>query len=119
MRRDRLAEILGVSLIVCAFLVLVGTVPATAASSRFLVTDHHTKEECLKALDDVKAVGTKLLSKCDWGCMAGDHTGYVIVEAKDETAVRKLIPASWSGAKIVKLNKFTPEQIESFHKSMK
>ena len=92
------------------------TSPPASGASRFFVTESHTKEECLKALDDAKAVGTGFLNKCDWGCMAGDHTAYLILEGKDEAAVRKSLPAAWSNANIVKLNKFTAEQIASFHK---
>ena len=46
----------------------------------------------------------------------GDHTTYVVLEAKDEPTLKKMIPSSWSKAKIVKLNKFSAEQIASFHK---
>lgn len=84
--------------------------------ARFLVIAPHTKEECLKALDDVKAMGQKVLDKCDWGCMAGDHTCYVILEAKDEADARKMLPGNWTGAAFHPLNKFTAAQIESFHK---
>jgi hypothetical protein len=83
---------------------------------RFLVTAHHTKEECVKALDEAKETGTKFLDQCDWGCMAGDHTAYVILEGKDEAAVRSSLPKSWASAKITPLNKFTADQIASFHK---
>ena len=103
---------------VCALLTAMVAVPALAANSRFLIIASHTKESCLKSLDEANAMHG-FLSKVDWGCMSGDHTGYVILEAKDEAAVRKMIPASWSDAKIVKLNKFTAKQIESFHKNVK
>jgi hypothetical protein len=96
---------------------------ATAATSvlaspqpRFLVIANHTKEECVNALDEVKATGTKLLEKCDWGCMAGDHTCYIILEAKDEISLKKMLPGSWNSARITPLNKFTASQIASFHK---
>ena len=108
-----------VMVLVFALLLLTGTASAVAANSRYLVTAPHTKEECLKALDEVQATGTQLLSKTDWGCMAGDHTAYVILEAKNEAALKKMVPASWGDAKIVKLNKFTAKEIESFHSSMK
>jgi hypothetical protein len=84
--------------------------------ARFLVIAPHTKEECMKALDDVKAMGQKVLDKCDWGCMAGDHTCYVILEAKDEADARKMLPGNWTSAAFHPLNKFTAAQIESFHK---
>jgi hypothetical protein len=119
MRFNRLAVARGTLVALCAVFVLASTAPALAANSRFLVTAPHTKEECMKTLDEAKAVGKNFLAKVDWGCMAGDHTAYVILEAKDEAAVREMIPASWSEVRVVKLNKFTPAQIESFHKSMK
>jgi hypothetical protein len=87
-------------------------------TSRFLVTEKHTKEECLNALDEVSKVGKKFLDQCDFGCMAGDHSAYVILEGKDEAEIQKMLPASWATAKIVRLNKFTPEQIAAFHKKM-
>ena len=49
--------------------------------------------------------------------MAGDHTGYATVEAGSEQEARKTIPSFLAGkARVVKLNKFTPEQIRDFHK---
>ena len=84
--------------------------------SRFLVVSPHTKEQCLKALDDVMAEGTDALSKYDWGCAANDHTGYAIVEAASESDALKMVPADIRAqAHAVKLVKFTPEQIKAFH----
>lgn len=84
--------------------------------SKYLITSPHTAEECLKALDEVNAQGPQMLSKYDWGCMSGDHTGYVVVEAANDADARNMVPAAMrEKAKVVKLNKFTPEQIKSFH----
>jgi hypothetical protein len=83
--------------------------------ARFLVIAPHTKEECLKTLDEVKAM-PKMLEKCDWGCMSGDHTCYVVLEGKDEADVKKMLPANWSTATIHPVTKFTAKEIESFHK---
>jgi hypothetical protein len=97
-------------------LLVLGATLAPAKDARFLVSAPHTKEECLRALDEINATGKQLLDRCDFGCMAGDHTTYVVLEAKDVEALRKMLPPSWSNARLVKLNKFTPEQIASFHK---
>ncbi len=87
-----------------------------AKGDRYLIMSPHTAEECLKALDDVTAASPALLAKFDWGCKAGDHTGYVVVQAASEDAARAMLPESQrEKAKIVKLNKFTVEQIKSFH----
>ena len=84
---------------------------------RYLVESPHTPQECLRALDEILEKGQGILSEYEWGCMAGDHTGYAIVEARSEPEARKTIPAFLEGkARVVKLNKFTPEQIREFHK---
>lgn len=103
--------------LILATLVLVAftAVAAYAGGDRFIVVAHHTPEDCLKTLDEVSGKSTNLLAKFDWGCMAGDHTGYATIEAKDEAAAKAMLPASMKNAQIVKLNKFTLEQIKSFH----
>jgi len=36
---------------------------------------------------------SQLLPKVYWGCMAGDHTGYAIVDAKSESAAKEMVAA--------------------------
>jgi hypothetical protein len=50
--------------------------------------------------------------------MAGDHTGYAVIEAKDEAAARAMLPPSLKDVRLVNVTKFTREQIKSFHKKM-
>ena len=84
---------------------------------RYFVALPHTPEECLRALDEILEKGPGVLAEYEWGCMSGDHTGYAIVEARSESEVKATIPASLGGkARVVKLTKFTPEQIREFHK---
>ena len=84
---------------------------------RYFVESPHTQQECLRALDEILAKGPGVLAKFEWGCMAGDHTGYAIVEARSESEAKEGIPAFLGGkARVVKLNKFTPEQIRDFHR---
>ena len=83
---------------------------------KYLLETPHTKEECLRELDEVLAEGKNVLNKFYWGCSTGDHTGYAIVDAENESEVRKLAPGFLrSKARIVELSKFTAEQIRSFH----
>ncbi len=92
---------------------------AKSGVSRFIIITPHTAEQCLKSLDDYAANNPALLKETDWGCMVGDHTGYVVVKAADETAARNLLPADErKAARIIQLNKFTVEQIKEFHKKM-
>jgi hypothetical protein len=84
--------------------------------ARYLIESPHTTEECLRALDEILAGGPGALAKYDFGCMSGDHTGYCIVEAGSESDARNAVPSFLrSKTRIVKVDKFTPEQIKSFH----
>lgn len=89
---------------------------SSTSAQNYLIMMPHSKEQCLKALDNMNASSKELLAKTDWGCMAGDHTGYVMVEASSEKAAREMVPKEErSAAKVIPLNKFTPEQIKAFH----
>jgi len=86
--------------------------------AKYLVEAPHTKEECLKAVDEVLATGAEFLSKFEWGCFAGVHTGWALIEAESEAAARETLPASqrdsWS---VTAVTRFTPEQIAAYHQS--
>jgi hypothetical protein len=89
---------------------------ASAGEQKFLITSPHTKESCLADLDVVLAETPELLDRLEWGCMSGDHSGYLIVKASSEDAARSMLPTSLrKNAKIVRLNQFTADQIRSFH----
>jgi hypothetical protein len=94
-----------------------GLTPARAlAADRYLIQSTHKPEDCLTVLDDVAAQDKKLLTKLDWGCMAGDHTAYIIVEATSEDDARSKLPEKMrANAKVQKLNHFTVAEIRSFH----
>ena len=115
-----------VKLALCAvsLVAIAASVASTAAwatpsgTEKFLIMSPHTKETCLKDLDAVMTETPQLLDRFEWGCMAGDHTGYLIVEAKSEDAARDMLPTALrKDAKIIPLNKFTADQIRSFHTS--
>ncbi len=83
---------------------------------KYLLETPHTKEECLRELDGLLAKGPDVLDKFYWGCTKGDHTGYALVDAKNESDAKNLIPDFLrEKARIIELSKFTPEQIKSFH----
>lgn len=87
------------------------------STSTYLIKLPHTADSCLATLDKISKDTSKLLAKIDWGCMSGDHTGYLIVNSKDEKSALEMLPASIRDqAKIEKVDKFTKEQIEAFHK---
>ena len=81
---------------------------------RFIVESPHTAGDCKKALKDVLAAG--YLSHFDWGCADGDHRGWVIIEAASADEAKMVVPSSHrSHATVIKLTKFSREQIEQMH----
>jgi hypothetical protein len=85
--------------------------------AQYLIESSHTKEECLKALDETLAKGPEVLGRFEYGCMAGDHRGWATVEAGSENQAREYVPSFLrSKARVIQVGRFTPEQIRSFHK---
>ncbi len=83
--------------------------------ARYLIESSHLKQECLRALYDMIALGPEFLAKFDWGCLGGNHTVWAIVEAPTEGAARNLLPPNVRNrARLTAVSKFTPEQIGAF-----
>lgn len=81
---------------------------------RYIVESPHSAGDCKKALKDVLAAG--YLSHFDWGCLDGDHRGWVVIEAASAQEAMMVVPASHRPrASVVKLTKFSREQIEKTH----
>jgi hypothetical protein len=84
--------------------------------AQYLIESKHTKEQCLQALDNLLDKGPDVLNKFEFGCMAGDHTGWATVEADNQQQAEELIPKPLrSQTRVVQVSKFTPEQIRSYH----
>jgi hypothetical protein len=85
--------------------------------ARYMIESPHKPEECAKALDEELAKGKDILDKFEFGCKAGDHTGYALVDADTRNdALNKYVPNFiQEKARIVEVGKFTPEMIKSFH----
>lgn len=85
--------------------------------SDFMIASPHNKEECLHALDETLASGPEVLAKYEFGCSAGDHTGYALVNVETEREARLMVPEFLRNkAKIVEVAPYTPEEIRAFHK---
>jgi hypothetical protein len=85
----------------------------------YFVQTTHTPDQCLNSMTAIRDKGENLLSKFEFGCMSGDHTAYAFIEGKSEADVRQMLPKeAQANAKIQKVDKFTPDQIEKIHKDM-
>lgn len=82
----------------------------------FVITSKHDPVQCLQALDEIAEKGSDTLDKFVYGCRDGDHTAYAIVDAANDKEALSLVPDSLlDSACITRVDKFTAEEIESFH----
>ncbi len=81
---------------------------------RFLVVSPHAAEECKDAIMQVLAIG--YITHFDWGCLDGDHTGWATVEASSPQEALMAVPtAQRRNARVIRITKFSPEEIERMH----
>src|SRR5574341_1029460 len=87
-----------------------------SSMARYIIESPHKPEECLKALDEEMAKGKDVLNKFDYGCKGGDHTAYAIVDANTRGDALQFVPTFLqNSARIVEVEKITPEVIRSLH----
>ncbi len=83
--------------------------------ARFLIEVPHEagKVECARAVQILLSTGSHFLTHAEWGCLDGEHKAWLIMELESKQEARSILPPAYrSQAKIVKLNKFTMEEIE-------
>ena len=80
---------------------------------RYLVISSHTAEECRLAVKYFAEHHATFLTHFEWGCFDGDHHAYAIIEADSHEHARMSVPPMlWKQAKVIKLNRFTPQQMQ-------
>ena len=82
---------------------------------RFLIEVPHEAEKvaCARAVQILLSTGSHFLTHAEWGCLDGEHKGWLIMELESKEEARSILhPAYRSQAKIVELNKFTMEEID-------
>ncbi len=85
-------------------------------TARFLIEVPHeeTKVACARAVDVFLRTGSHFLSTADWGCKDGVHKAWMIVEADSKDEARGIVPPAFRAqARVVQLNAFTMQEIES------
>jgi hypothetical protein len=83
--------------------------------ARFLIEVPHEAEkvECARAVQILLRTGSHFLTHAEWGCLDGEHKGWIILELQNKEEARSILPPAYrSQAKIVELNKFTMEEME-------
>jgi hypothetical protein len=81
---------------------------------RFLVESNYTVEDCKHVVNQFIIYGH--IHNFDWGCKAGVHSSWAIVEAEDESGALLAVPVRLrSKARAIRLVKFTPEMLQEDH----
>ena len=81
---------------------------------RYLVISPHTTGDCANTLKQVLAAG--YITHFEWGCKDGEHIGWVILEAESAKEAVMVVPSfQRATAKAIRLNKFSPEEVEKMH----
>jgi hypothetical protein len=86
---------------------------------RYLVEVDHPAERmaCLKAIRMILESGSHFVTHAEWGCLDGDHTAWIIIEAGSHDEARLVLPpVDRGGARITKLCKFDLRQIEKMER---
>ena len=79
---------------------------------RFLIEVPHDSDEqaCTHFIKIFLETGSHYLTHADWGCMDGEHTAWITVEADSKDQARMILPPAYRPqARIVALNKFMVE----------
>ncbi len=83
--------------------------------SRFLIEVPHEAEmvACARAVRLLLSTGSHFLTHAEFGCEDGEHTGWIIVDVDSKEEARAILPPVYrSQAKIIKLNRFTLEELD-------
>ena len=82
--------------------------------ARFLIELTHGSEgnACLKALHAIEQAGSHFVTRAEWGCVDGDHCGWLTVEVDSREEALQIVPPEFrKEARVVELNRFTRENI--------
>jgi hypothetical protein len=88
--------------------------------ARFLIEVPHEAEEvaCARAVQLLLGTGSHFMTHADWGCSDGVHKGWIIVDVDSREEARNMLPPAFrADATVVKLNKFTMEELDETLKS--
>lgn len=84
--------------------------------ARFLIEVPHEEETvaCAKVVKVFLASGSHFLTHADWGCHDGDHRCWMIVDVADRREALAIVPPAFRAeARIVALDRFTMEEIDT------
>jgi hypothetical protein len=86
---------------------------------KYLIEVPHEAEPraCARAVRVFLETGSHFLTNAEWGCFDGEHKAWIIVEMESKEAARHIVPPAFQPeAKIVRLNRFSLEQLDEMER---
>ena len=83
---------------------------------KFLIEVPHEPEvqACARVVHVFLSSGSHFLAQADWGCEDGNHSAWLVVDVDSKDDARAIVPPPFRAhARIIGLNKFTLDQIDS------
>ena len=83
--------------------------------TKYLIEVPHEakKEACQEAVRIFLDTGSHFLTNADWGCKDGEHKAWFILDIDSKDRARNILPPAFRHqAKIIKLIKFSTEDLE-------
>jgi hypothetical protein len=90
--------------------------------AKYLVEISHEPEHsgCERTVSDFIDTGAREFTAADWGCLDNEHKAWLVLEARNRDAVKRLIPPHYrSKANIIQLSNLLlrdEELFEEYHK---
>lgn len=84
--------------------------------NRYLIEVSHdpTHEQCTRLANSMAHAGAYYLTRAEWGCDAGIHKSWLIVEALCDEDAELIVPPALRGeATIVRLNRLSYDELRS------
>jgi len=84
--------------------------------ARYLIEVPHAPDfqACARAVQVFLATGSHLLTHADWGCLDGQHCAWIIADVDDKGEARRLVPPAFrADARVIGLNRFSMEMLDS------
>jgi len=84
--------------------------------AKFMIEMPHNSDQCQEVLGEMATEVAPLLKEAWWGCMDGNHTGWVTVDASSKDEALMKIPEQRRGeVKVTEVKQFSAEDLKMSH----
>lgn len=83
--------------------------------TKYLIEVPHEPDEgaCIRAVQSFLMTGSHFLTNADWGSKDGEHKAWILLDVDSRDDARSVLPPNFRpDAKIVKLNRFTMQDVD-------